>query len=52
MEEELRQRRFANVVRSNTGQANQWMLNFLARELQVDARRLYQLPAETELRRF
>lgn len=47
MEEELRQRRFANVVRLEYGaNANTWMLNFLARELQLTPDDFYQLPAE------
>lgn len=49
MEEELRQRRFANVVRLEYGpNANAWMLEFLTRELDLKPDDLYQLPAELD----
>jgi polyphosphate kinase len=49
MAEELRQRRFANVVRLEYGpNANTWMLDFLARELNLTPEDIYQLPAELD----
>ncbi|MDB5329389.1 MAG: polyphosphate kinase [Phycisphaerales bacterium] len=49
MEEELRQRRFAKVVRLEYGpNTNTWMLDFLMRELKLTAEDVYQLPAELD----
>ena len=49
MEEELRQRRFANVVRLEVGpNPNVWMLEFLMRELQLSAEDVYEMPAELD----
>ncbi len=49
MEEELRQRRFAKVVRLEYGpNANPWMLEFLMRELELTADDVYHLTAELD----
>ncbi len=49
MEEELRQRRFAKVVRLEHGpDPNSWMLEFLTRELQLSAADVYEMPAELD----
>ncbi|MFN4241819.1 MAG: polyphosphate kinase [Tepidisphaerales bacterium] len=49
MEEELRQRRFAEVVRLETGpDPDPWMLGFLKQELQLTDADCYQLPAEVD----
>lgn len=49
MQEELRQRRFAEVVRLETGpDPDPWMLNFLKQELQLTDADCYQLPAEVD----
>jgi polyphosphate kinase len=49
MEEELRQRRFAKVVRLEHGaNANAWMLDFLTRELELTAEDVYQEMAELD----
>jgi polyphosphate kinase len=49
MEEELRQRRFAEVVRLETNpNADPWMLSFLKEELRVGDDDVYQLPAEVD----
>lgn len=45
IEEELRQRRFAEVVRLEHGpQPNPWMLNFLMEELELTEDDIYELP--------
>ncbi|HZL35878.1 MAG TPA: polyphosphate kinase 1 [Tepidisphaeraceae bacterium] len=49
MEEELRQRRFANVVRLEYGpNTDAWVLEFLMRELKLTPDDVYQLPAELD----
>jgi polyphosphate kinase len=49
MEEELRQRRFARVVRLETGrEMNQWMLQFLMRELNLHPDDIYEMRAEPD----
>lgn len=49
MEEELRQRRFASVVRLEYGpSANTWMLDFLTRELQLGPDDVYHLKGELD----
>jgi polyphosphate kinase len=49
MEEELRLRRFANVVRLEVGrESNQWMLEFLMRELNLRPEDVYEMPAELD----
>lgn len=49
MEEELRQRRFAEVVRLETGpNPDPWMLAFLKDELSLSDDDCYQLPAEVD----
>lgn len=49
MEEELRQRRFANVVRLETStEPNRWMLEFLLAELKLTPDDWYELPAELD----
>ena len=50
VEEELRQRRFANVVRLEVaaGEVNQWMLDFLMRELQITPQDVYEMPGELD----
>ena len=49
MEEELRQRRFARVVRLEVGRdPNQWMLSFLMRELNLHADDVYEMQAEPD----
>jgi polyphosphate kinase len=49
MEEELRQRRFARVVRLEVGKdPNQWMLNFLMRELNLQSDDVYEMQAEPD----
>jgi len=49
MEEELRQRRFAEVVRLETGpNPDPWMLAFLKDELRLSDDDCYQLPAEVD----
>lgn len=49
MEEELRQRRFARVVRLEYGpNVNQWMLDFLIRELELTADDVYHMSAELD----
>jgi polyphosphate kinase len=49
MEEEVKQRRFAKVVRLEvSSDANPWMLDFLARELELTADDIYETPAEID----
>src|SRR6185369_9635028 len=49
MEEELRQRRFAKVVRLEHGpDPNRWMLEFLTRELQLTENDVYEMDAELD----
>ena len=49
MEEELKQRRFAKVVRLEvSAEANPWMLDFLARELKLSADDIYEARAEID----
>jgi polyphosphate kinase len=49
MEEELRQRRFARVVRLEVGKdSNAWMLAFLMRELNLQADDVYEMQAEPD----
>ena len=50
VEEELRQRRFANVVRLEVaaGEVNQWMLDFLVRELEIAPEDVYEMPGELD----
>src|SRR5205085_9258067 len=49
MEEELRQRRFANVVRLEHGpKPNQWMLDFLVRELDLSSDDVYEMLGELD----
>ena len=50
VEEELRQRRFANVVRLEVaaGEVNQWMLDFLVRELDIGPEDVYEMPGELD----
>jgi polyphosphate kinase len=49
MEEEIRQRRFARVVRLETGRdPNQWMLHFLMRELNLQPDDVYEMQAEPD----
>jgi polyphosphate kinase len=49
MEEELRQRRFARVVRIEVGRdSNQWMLGFLMRELNLQPDDVYEMQAEPD----
>ena len=49
MEEELRQRRFAKVVRLEYGpNANPWMLDFLTRELELTPEDVYQMQGELD----
>ncbi len=49
MEEEVRQRRFARVIRLEHGShANQWMLEFLMRELELTPDDVYEMPAELD----
>src|SRR4051812_11895575 len=50
VEEELRQRRFANVVRLEVaaGEVNQWILDFLVRELQITPQDVYEMPGELD----
>jgi polyphosphate kinase len=50
IEEELRQRRFAEVVRMEIGaQSDEWMLEFLRQELNLTREDIYEIPAEFEL---
>ena len=47
IEEELRARRFANIVRLEHGpNPDPWLLNFLVTELKLPGRDIYELPAE------
>jgi polyphosphate kinase len=49
MEEELRRRRFADVVRLEyTGKPDSWMMAFLIRELELATDDLYAMPAELD----
>jgi polyphosphate kinase len=49
MEEEVKQRRFAKVVRVEvSAEANPWMLDFLMRELELTADDVYENPAEID----
>ena len=49
MEEELRQRRFANVVRLEHGrETNQWILDFLMREMDLSPDDVYEIPSELD----
>src|SRR5687767_3447644 len=49
MEEELRQRRFARVVRLEVArEPNQWMLHFLMRELNLQPDDVYEMQAEPD----
>lgn len=49
MEEEIRQRRFARVVRLEVGRdANAWMLQFLTRELNLQPEDVYEMAAEPD----
>ena len=50
VEEELRQRRFANVVRLEVaaGEVNQWILDFLVRELEITPDDVYEMPGEMD----
>ena len=49
IEEELRQRRFAKVVRLEIGaEPNPWMLEFLMRELELTPDDVYEMPAELD----
>ncbi len=49
MEEEVRQRRFARVIRLEHGShSNQWMLEFLMRELELTPGDLYEMSAELD----
>jgi polyphosphate kinase len=49
MEEELKQRRFAKVVRLEvSAEANAWMLDFLARELKLSPDDIYEARAEID----
>jgi polyphosphate kinase len=49
MEEEVRKRRFASVVRLEVGaEANQWMLDFLTRELELIPADVYEMAAELD----
>src|SRR5688500_3123430 len=49
-EEELRQRRFANVVRLEVAarENNAWILEFLVRELQIERDDIYEMPGELD----
>jgi polyphosphate kinase len=49
MEEEIRQRRFARMVRLEYGpNRNEWVLEFLMRELQLAPEDLYEMPGELD----
>lgn len=49
MEEEIRQRRFARVVRLEVGRdPNAWMLQFLTRELNLQPEDVYEMAAEPD----
>lgn len=49
MEAELRQRRFAKVVRLETSrEPNPWMLEFLTRELELTPPDVYEMPGEVD----
>jgi polyphosphate kinase len=50
VEEELRQRRFANVVRLEVAarENNAWILEFLVRELQIERDDVYEMPGELD----
>ena len=49
MEEEVKQRRFAKVVRMEVSpEPNSWMLEFLGRELELTAEDIYEMPAEID----
>src|SRR3954447_1664114 len=50
VEEELRQRRFASVVRLEVvaREVNQWMRDFLVRELEIGAEDVYEMPGELD----
>jgi polyphosphate kinase len=50
VEEELRQRRFANVVRLEVAakEVNGWILGFLVRELQITPDDVYEMPGELD----
>ena len=50
VEEELRQRRFANVVRLEVAakEVNHWILEFLVRELGIQPEDVYEMPAELD----
>src|SRR3954447_1910511 len=49
MEEEVRRRRFASVVRlEHSPQPNPWMLDFLTRELGLTPDDVYEMPAELD----
>ena len=49
MEAELRQRRFAKVVRLETSrEPNSWMLEFLTRELELTPDDVYEMPGEVD----
>ena len=50
VEEELRQRRFANVVRLEVAarEVNQWILDFLVRELQITPDDVYEVAGELD----
>ena len=50
VEEELRQRRFANVVRLEVAarEVNAWILDFLVRELQIAPEDVYEMQAELD----
>jgi polyphosphate kinase len=49
IEEEIRRRRFANVVRLEHGrEPNAWIMEFLTRELALSADDVYEMPAELD----
>ncbi|MDB5294341.1 MAG: ppk1, partial [Phycisphaerales bacterium] len=49
VEDELRRRRFADVVRLELGRGpNAWVLEFLMRELDLDPEDVYEMPAELD----
>jgi polyphosphate kinase len=49
MEEEVKARRFAKVVRLEvSAEPNAWMLDFLIRELELTAEDVYEMPAEID----
>ncbi|HXE52748.1 MAG TPA: hypothetical protein VN541_07015, partial [Tepidisphaeraceae bacterium] len=49
MEAEIRQRKFAKVVRLEvSADANPWMLDFLTRELELTREDVYEMPAEVD----